>query len=223
MNERHRILLVEDDIQFGNGLVMGLEVQGYYVDWAKDALSAEAALQANSYNFLILDIQLPDRSGLTLLRQLRSKGSDLLVLIVTAQDSIQDRVEGLDQGADDYLVKPFDIDELNARLRAIFRRRNGIDAIELSYGKYSINLATRTVNYGSECHVLAGRDFSVLLLLLESSGRILSRGFIESHLYSIDDDVGSNTVEVYIHNLRKRFGSQLIRTVRGVGYVIDKS
>ena len=216
-----RLLLVEDDPILGDGLQAGLRQGGYTVDWLRDAASAEAALRTEHYEIMVLDLGLPDRSGLTVLKQLRQRGNDLPVLILTARDSIEDRVQGLDSGADDYMLKPYDLDELAARLRALLRRQGGRAENTLRHGNIILEPAAHTVSIAGKGIDLPPREYAVLQLLLENAGRVMSRSRLEESLYSWDGEVESNAIEVYIHHLRKKFGSDLIRTVRGVGYIID--
>src|SRR5512143_138626 len=217
-----RVLLVEDDALLGDGLRAGLEQDGYTVDWLHDGTSAEAALRINSYDLAVLDINLPGRSGLQLLKGLRDSGSMLPVLLLTARDTVADRVAGLDSGADDYLIKPFDLDELLARLRALLRRRGGRATPQLRHGDLLVDPAAHTVTLAGSPVEISPREFAVLQLLLENRGKVLSRNRLEEGLYSWESEVESNAVEVYVHHLRKKLGQSLIRTVRGVGYVIDK-
>jgi len=217
-----RLLLVEDDALLGDGLRAGLAQDGYSVDWLRDGTSAEAALRSDSYDLAVLDINLPGRSGLQLLKGLRGSGSTLPVLLLTARDTVADRVTGLDSGADDYLIKPFDLDELLARLRVLLRRRGGRATPELRHGELLVDPAAHTVTLAGTPVEISPREFAVLQLLLENQGKVLSRSRLEEGLYSWESEVESNAVEVYIHHLRKKLGQSLIRTVRGVGYVIDK-
>jgi two-component system response regulator QseB len=216
-----RLLLVEDDPLLGDGLQAGLCQHGYTVDWLRDATSAEAALASEHYALMVLDLGLPDRPGLTVLKQLRHNGNDLPVLILTARDAVEDRIRGLDSGADDYLLKPFDLDELAARLRALLRRHSGRADNTIQHGELTLNPAAHAVTLAGRAFELPPREYAVLQLLLENSGRVLSRSRLEESLYSWDGEVESNAIEVYIHHLRKKFGSELIRTIRGVGYIID--
>ena len=218
-----RLLLVEDDALLGDGLRAGLTQDGYSVDWLRDGASAEAALRSGNYDLAVLDINLPGRNGLQLLKGLRGSGSALPVLLLTARDTVADRVAGLDSGADDYLIKPFDLDELLARLRALLRRRGGRATPELRHGDLLVDPAAHTVTLAGEPVEISPREFAVLQLLLENRGKVLSRSRLEEGLYSWESEVESNAVEVYVHHLRKKLGQSLIRTVRGVGYVIDKS
>lgn len=217
-----RLLLVEDDALLGDGLRAGLAQDGYSVDWLRDGSSAEAALRSETYDLAVLDINLPGRSGLQLLKGLRGSGSMLPVLLLTACDTVADRVAGLDSGADDYLVKPFDLDELLARLRALLRRRSGRATPQLQHGDLVVDPAGHSVTLAGTPVEISPREFAVLQLLLENRGKVLSRSRLEEGLYSWQSEVESNAVEVYVHHLRKKLGQSMIRTVRGVGYVIDK-
>jgi two-component system, OmpR family, response regulator len=217
-----RIILVEDDELLGEGIEAGLKQQSYIVDWFQQGNPALLSLQHESYDAMVLDLGLPDITGLELLQRLRKQGSQLPVLILTAMDGVEDRIAGLDAGADDYLTKPFDLDEVYARIRALIRRMGGRAEPLIDYLNVQLNPAAHTVSQNGKAVDLSRREYSVLLELLENTGRVLSRTRLEESLYSMDDDVGSNAVEVHIHHLRKKLGSDLVRTVRGVGYTIDK-
>jgi DNA-binding response OmpR family regulator len=217
-----RVLLVEDEEIIGSGVQAALRQAGYAVDWLQDGHAAAMALKTEQFDLVLLDLGLPDRSGLDVLAELRTRGDEVPVLILTARDSVPDRVSGLDRGADDYLTKPFDLDELFARLRALARRRGGRANPLLIHGDITLDPAARKVTLGDKAVDISRREFSLLQLLLENSGRVLSRGSLEESLYGWGDVVESNTVEVYIHHLRKKLGSELIRTVRGVGYMVDR-
>lgn len=216
-----RVLLVEDDQLLGDGIRVGLGQDGYAVDWVQDGRAAEHALRSEPYELAILDLGLPDMHGLQLLRRLRADGVTLPVMILTARDTVRDRVCGLDSGADDYLVKPFDLDELLARLRALQRRGGGNPHPVLRHGDLRLDPAAHEVYNGGTRVELAGREFALLHQLLSHRGRVQSRRRIEETLYSWDKEIESNTVEVHIHHLRRKLGKSLIRTIRGVGYVID--
>lgn len=218
-----RLLLIEDDQILGNGVQAGLHGAGYAVDWVENAESGEHALSIESYELLILDLSLPGKDGLQLLHELRAAGNEMPVLILTARDAVADRVSGLDNGADDYLVKPFALDELNARLRALLRRRSGRATPCLRHGELELDPATHTLSLAGKAITLSAREFSVLQSLLENVGRVLSRSQLEESLYSWDETVESNAVEVHIHRLRKKLGKDLIKTLRGVGYLIEKT
>lgn len=217
-----RLLLVEDDEMLGNGVQAGLTQAGFAVDWVKDGEAAEMFLAAEEYALMILDLGLPKRSGMEVLKKLRAQGKSLPVLILTARDTVEDKVQGLDSGADDYLIKPFDLDELGARVRALLRRRGGRSMPVIKHGDLELDPASHTVTRKGALVDISPREFTLLHELLENSGRVLSRSQLERSLYSWKDEVDSNAVEVHIHHLRKKLGSDLIRTVRGVGYVIDK-
>lgn len=217
-----RIILVEDDGLLGQGIEAGLKQQNYNVEWFQAGEPALMSVKHESYDAMVLDIGLPDISGLQVLRSLRKQGALLPVLILTALDGVEDRIAGLDAGADDYLTKPFDLDEVYARIRALIRRAGGRAESVIQYQDVILNPAAHTVTRSGELVDLSRREYGLLQELLENSGRVLSRSRLEDGLYSMDDDVGSNAVEVHIHHLRKKLGNQVIRTVRGVGYTVDK-
>ncbi len=214
-----RILLVEDDRLLGDGLQAGLTQAGFAVDWLRDGEAAVAALSAETFAAVVLDLGLPKRDGLSVLQWLRGRRDATPVLILTARDQLEDRVRGLDLGADDYVLKPFDLDEIAARLRALLRRAHGRPEPVLTLGDLELNPAARTVTRAGEPVELTPREFDLLHLLLENSGRVLTRRSLEEQLYTWHEAVDSNALEVHIHHLRKKLGSELIRTVRGVGYV----
>ncbi len=217
-----RILLVEDDALLGEGIQTGLSQDGYTVDWLTDGKKAHQALQHEVFDLLVLDLNLPGLSGLDLLRALRSRASDMPVLILTARDTVSDRVAGLDCGADDYLVKPFDIDELSARMRALLRRSAGRASPSIVNGELSIDPSTHHVTMKGRDITLSQREFAILELLAVNAGRALPRSRIEETLYGWESDVGSNALEVHIHHLRKKLDNKWIRTIRGVGYMMEK-
>ncbi len=217
-----RILLVEDDPQLGDGLTIGLRQAGFAVDWLKDGHSADLALQAESFDFVVLDLGLPRLSGMEVLIRARDRGQTMPVLILTARDATGDKVSGLDAGADDYLVKPIDLDELTARVRALTRRSAGRAAPLLTHGDLALDPAAHSVTLAGQAVELSSREFSLLQMLLESAGRVLTRSQLEQSLYGWRDEPDSNALEVHIHHLRKKLGSDLIRTLRGVGYTIAK-
>ncbi|MET0090522.1 MAG: response regulator [Candidatus Thiodiazotropha sp.] len=217
-----RILLVEDDCHLGEGICLGLKELGHTVDWVQDGTAAAQALQTENLDALLLDLGLPKKDGLNLLRELRQDKVDLPVLILTARDTIEDRIQGLDMGADDYVVKPFDLLEVNARLRAITRRREGRSEPFINFADLVLDPAARRLTKGGEEVSLGANEFAVLESLLTHQGRILSRRFLEESLYGWNGGVESNAVEVYIHHLRKKLGQDLIKTVRGVDYIIQK-
>lgn len=217
-----RILLVEDDDLLGQGVVAGFKQQHYNVEWFKQGGQALVSLEHENYDAMVLDLGLPDISGIQVLETLRKRGKTLPVLILTALDGVEDRIAGLDAGADDYLTKPFDLDEVYARLRALIRRAGGRADASIEYLDIKMDPAAHTVSKAGKAVDLSRREYSLLHELLENQGRVLSRNRLEEGLYSMDDDVGSNAVEVHIHHLRKKLGNEVIRTVRGVGYTIDK-
>lgn len=217
-----RVLLVEDDELLGDGLCAGLKQTGYTVDWVKDGQSAENALMDNDFDLVVLDINLPKLSGLEVLRNIRRRGDSIPVLILTARDAVPDRVEGLDSGADDYLVKPVDLDELCARLRVLQRRSAGRSDPIIQHGDVTLDPAAHRVTLHNEPVNLSMREFVLLQHLLENVGRVIPRARLEQKLYGWEGEVESNSLEVFIHHLRKKLGSDLIRTVRGVGYMIEQ-
>lgn len=218
-----RVLLVEDDELLGDGLSTGLAQARYTVDWLKDGASADQALRTEDFDIVVLDISLPKMSGITVLQNLRSRGKTVPVLILTARESIEDRVKGLDSGADDYLTKPFDLDELCARLRALQRRFSSRAAPLLTYKNITLDPAAHTVTLNNEPVNVSRREFSLLQKLLENTGRVISRDHLTQSLYGWGSDVDSNALEVHIHNLRKKLGANIIHTIRGVGYLVDKN
>jgi two-component system, OmpR family, response regulator QseB len=213
-----RLLLVEDDSMIGEAIRAGLRREGFAVDWVTSATAAREALDTEPHELLLLDLGLPGPDGLTLLKGLRNRGLDIPVLIITARDAIADRVAGLDAGADDYLVKPFDLEELAARIRALLRRKAGRAGPKLEHLGVTLDPASHRVTRDGEDVTLSPREFALLELLLERPGTILSRGQIEERLYGWGEEVESNAVEVHIHGLRRKLGAQFILTVRGVGY-----
>ena len=222
-----RILVVEDDAGIADGLRTNLQQRGYAVDVCDGVAAAWAALRAEPFDAVLLDLGLSDGDGSILLQRLRANQSTLPdagtpVLIMTARDAVQERIAGLDQGADDYLSKPFDMDELEARLRALLRRAAGRAQPLVRHGAIELNPATRTVQLHGQKVELSPREFAVLRLLMESPGRVLSRRQLEEHLYDWDSVVDSNAIEVYIHHLRRKLGSQCIQTMRGVGYFMPQ-
>jgi len=217
-----RVILVEDDSLLGEGVVTGLKQQNYNVEWFQQGKPALESLKYESFDVMVLDLGLPDISGIELLKALRKQGALLPVLILTAMDSVEDRIAGLDAGADDYLTKPFDLDEVYARIRALIRRVGGRANPLLNYHNIQLDPAAHSVTKDGQLVDLSRREYEVLLELLENLGRVLSRTRLEEGLYSLDEDMASNAVEVHIHHLRKKLGSKLIRTIRGVGYTIDK-
>ncbi|HQR50808.1 MAG TPA: response regulator transcription factor [Methylophilaceae bacterium] len=215
-----RILVVEDDNLLGDALQAGLKQAGYAVDWLRDGTAADQALSSEPYAATVLDLGLPRMAGLEVLRRLRQRGSALPVLILTARDTVDDRILGLDSGADDYLVKPFDMGELVARLRALVRRASGQPAPTLKLGDIELDPAAHRVSYRGRPAELSAREFAVLQALMLSAGKVLSRTQLEEQLYAWGEEIESNAVEVHIHHLRRKLTPALIETIRGVGYLI---
>ena len=215
-----RVLLVEDDEQLGESLETALRLEQYAVDWLRSGEPVRATLGATPYDLLILDLGLPGVPGMQVLRQLRADKHALPVLLLTARHTLEDKVDGLDSGADDYLTKPFEIDELFARIRSLLRRREDRRLTRLEVAAISLDPAEKLVEFQGESLDLTAREFAILEILVRNAGRFVSRQRLEEGIYRWGEEVGSNTVEVYISRLRKRFGSTLIETMRGVGYRI---
>lgn len=213
-----KILLVEDDPMLGAELQTALHSDNHVVDWFRLGEEGLSALAGSYYDLLILDLGLPDRDGMDVLKTLRRNGKDLPVLILTARDGIGDRVDGLDAGADDYLLKPFDLNELLARLRALARRTTEGTSTELSHGKLTLDTRSHSVSCQGESINLARREFMLLEILVKRPGQVFTRQQLEETLYSWDDEIGSNAVEVHVHHVRKKMPIDVIKTVRGVGY-----
>lgn len=217
-----RILVVEDDPLLGRGTQAGLEQAGFAADWVRDGLAAEASLAATPYQAVVLDLGLPRLAGLELLGRLRAKGDRTPVLILTARDALEDRVKGLDAGADDYMVKPFQLEELAARLRALVRRAHGEAGPVLSTAGVTLDPGAHNVTWRGQPVALSAREFEVLRELLLNAGRVLSREHLQERVYRWGEEVESNAIEVHIHHLRKKLAPELIRTIRGVGYLIPR-
>jgi two-component system response regulator QseB len=217
-----RLLLAEDDISLGGGIQAGLRLDGFFVDWVTNGVTAEDSLLQRVFDLVVLDLGLPQRSGLDVLTGMRARGDHTPVLILTAWDGIEDRVRGLNHGGDDYLVKPFDLDELSARLKALYRRSRGYQPAIIRYCDVALDKIGHKVSRAGEPVSLSPHEFNLLKLLLENVGAVMTRTDLEQALYGWDSDVESNTIEVHIHFLRKKLGDNLIRTVRGVGYTIDE-
>lgn len=217
-----RLLLVEDDELLGEGVRNGLIQGGYTVDWFRDGISALQAIRSEKFDMIVLDISLPKMSGLEFLQQIRKTGYTTPVLILTARETVEDRVKGLDSGADDYMIKPFELDELCARLRALQRRFLHRTESKLTYADIILDPAARTVTVASEPISIGRREFTLLEKLMENVGVVISREHLTQTLYGWNEIVDSNAIEVHIHNLRKKIGSNCIRTIRGVGYMLEK-
>ena len=216
-----RLLLIEDDSMIGKSIRDGLRREGYSVDWVRDGWAGEQSINAESYDLLILDLGLPRKDGLALLSTIRASGKTLPALIITARSEIDDRVKGLDVGADDYLVKPFSMPELGARVRALLRRSAGRADTTLRAGELALNPQTQEVHLGAKSVALSQRELALLERLMRRPGAIVSKSNLEGSIYAWGEEVESNTIEVHISNLRKKLGTDRIITVRGVGYRID--
>lgn len=217
-----RILLIEDDPLLGDGIQVGLGLTGFAVDWVRDGETAWTRLETETFDALVLDWNLPRLSGLDLLSRCRQRGQNVPILVLTARDTVPDKLRALDGGADDYVVKPFDLDELAARLRSLIRRSHGRTSPRLGHGPIELDPAARRAYLAGQEVELSPREFALLETLLENAGRVLTRAQLEAAAYGGDGAVESNAVEVYIHHLRRKFGNDLIRTVRGVGYLVDR-
>jgi two-component system, OmpR family, response regulator len=215
-----RLLVIEDDPMIGRAVVAGLQEGGYAVDWVRDGGEAELALANRVYDLALLDLGLPRRDGLEILKGLRRRGNRLPVVIITARDAVADRIAGLDHGADDYLVKPFDLDELLARARAVIRRREGRALPQMTCGVLTVDPVKRLVTFRGAPVDLSAREFAVLQALMKEPGAVVSREKLEDAVYGWGEEVGSNTIEVHLHHLRRKLKPELIRNVRGVGYRI---
>jgi DNA-binding response OmpR family regulator len=217
-----RVLLVEDDEMIAQGLQTALRQAAFAVDWMRDGKSAGTALQTSNFDLVLLDLGLPHRDGIDVLRDLRKRGDATPVIILTARDEIQHRIAGLDAGADDYIVKPFDLDEVTARMRSVLRRAAGRGDPGIQHGDLRLDPVTRRVEREGVPVPLSSHEYAVLEALLQRPGAVLSRTQLEDRLYGWDEPIGSNAVEVYVHGLRRKLGSDVIRTLRGVGYFVPK-
>ncbi len=217
-----RILLVEDDPMIGEAVSVALKDAAYAVDWVRDGAAAGSALEHGEHQAVLLDLGLPKRDGLEVLRRLRQAGNAVPVIVITARDGVDDRIKGLDFGADDYLVKPFDVNELLARLRAIVRRQGGQAAPVLTNGKVSLNPATREARCGDAVELLSAREFALLHALLLRPGAILARAELEERIYGWNEEVESNAVDFLIHGVRRKLGADVIKNVRGAGWMVAR-
>ena len=217
-----RILVVEDDPLLGDGLKAGLAQAGFATDWVRDGVAADLALKVDSHAAVVLDLGLPRLEGLEVLRRMRAAGDKTPVLVLTARDAVEDRIKGLDSGADDYVLKPFDLDELAARLRALIRRSAGEAAALLRVGELELDPAARRVQLKGRSVELPAREFALLHALMLAAGRVLTREQLAERLYAWGEEVESNAIDVHVHHLRRRLGPALIRTVRGVGYLLPR-
>lgn len=213
-----RLLLVEDDEMIGETIVETMRQTGYAVDWARDAREADLSLLHDLYDLVMLDLGLPGDDGLNVLKRYRQRQGNAPAIILTARDAVQSRIDGLDAGADDYLVKPFDLDELSARVRALLRRRTGQTNPLYTHGGLVLNPVTHEVTLDGEALALVPREFSLLQILIEEPSRVFTRSEIEEKMYGWGEEVDSNTIQVHIHSLRRKIGADWIVTVRGVGY-----
>jgi two-component system OmpR family response regulator len=218
-----RILLVEDDAMIGDAICVALKDEAYAVDWVKDGVAAGLALANAEHQAVLLDLGLPKRDGLEVLRRLRSQGNKVPVIIITARETLEDRVTGLDVGADDYLLKPFEVPELLARLRAVIRRQGGQAGSILTNGSISLDPASREARRGDSVQRLSAREFALLHALLLQPGKILTRADLESRIYGWNEEVESNAVDFLIHSVRKKLGADAIRNVRGAGWLVEPS
>ncbi|MBE0612881.1 MAG: response regulator [Burkholderiales bacterium] len=217
-----RILLVEDDPMIGEAVSVALKDAAYAVDWVMDGAAAGSVLEHGEHQAVVLDLGLPKRDGLEVLRRLRQKGNAVPVVVITARDGVDDRIKGLDFGADDYLVKPFDVNELLARLRAVVRRKGGQAAPVLTNGKLSLNPSTREARCGEAVEILSAREFALLHALLLRPGTILTRAELEERIYGWNEEVESNAVDFLIHGVRRKLGAKVIKNVRGAGWLVEK-
>jgi len=217
-----RILVIEDDSLLGDGIKAGLAQAGFTVDWVKDGVAGEPALKTDAHAAVVLDLGLPRRTGLDVLLRMRDERNKTPVLILTARDAIEDRIKGLDSGADDYMIKPFDLHELAARLRALIRRSAGEAASVLRIGDIELDPAARRVQFKDRLVALPAREYALLHAFMLSAGRVLTRQQLSERLYAWGEEVESNAIDVHIHHLRRKLAPQLIRTVRGVGYLMPR-
>lgn len=217
-----KLLLVEDDEMIGEGLRKALRQSGYSVDWVQDGLDAQLAIEGTEYALIVLDLGLPGKDGTEILKSLREAENDTSVLILTARDSVADRVMGLDIGADDYMVKPFALEELEARIRLLLRRKTGQKTNELKVEGLCLNINTNEITYGDKHYILSAKEFALMHLLMEQPKHIFSRARLEESIYGWNEEVESNSIEVHIHQIRKKLGKNVIRNTRNVGYQIGE-
>ncbi len=215
-----KILLVEDDKMIGSSLQKTMKNNGYIVNWVTDGIMAEESLINDCYDLVILDLGLPKQSGINVLKNMRSKNNDTPVLILTARDSISDRVEGLDSGADDYVLKPFALEELEARIRRLLRRNANQASPILSYGDIKLDPITHKIWFKDKTAILSGREYSLIFALMKTPGNILSRAQLEEAIYGWNEEVASNAVEVHIHQIRKKLEPEVIKNIRNIGYTL---
>lgn len=218
-----RILLIEDDHMIGDAISVALKDAAYAVDWVMDGITAGSVLKNGEHQAVLLDLGLPGRDGFEVLRQLRQGGNSIPVIIITARDGVEDRINGLDYGADDYLIKPFDVNELLARIRAVVRRKGGHASPVLSNGRVTLDPASHQAQCGDKAVILSAREFSLLHALLLRPGSILTRAELEERIYGWNEEVESNAVDFLIHAVRKKLGAEIIKNVRGAGWMVEKS
>ena len=218
-----RILLVEDDLMIAQAISLALKDAAYAVDWVSDGISANRVLLNGEHQAVLLDLGLPERDGMEVLRRVRQSGNKVPVIVITARDGVTDRITGLDLGADDYLVKPFDVSELLARLRAVIRRQGGQAAPLLDNGRVTLDPATHVAHSGNDTVQLSAREFALLHALLLRPGTILTRTELEERIYGWNEEVESNAVDFLIHAVRKKLGAEVIRNVRGAGWMVEKA
>lgn len=218
-----RILLIEDDRMIGDAISVALKDAAYAVDWVMDGITAGSVLKNGEHQAVLLDLGLPGRDGFEVLRQLRQDGNSIPVIIITARDGVEDRINGLDYGADDYLIKPFDVNELLARIRAVVRRKGGQASPVLSNGCVTLDPASHQAQCGDKAVILSAREFSLLHALLLRPGSILTRAELEERIYGWNEEVESNAVDFLIHAVRKKLGAEIIKNVRGAGWMVEKS
>jgi len=217
-----RLLLIEDDESLGDAVKTGLTQYGYVVDWLKDGEAARTATDIESFELIILDLGLPKLEGLALLKHIRQTGNATPVIILTARESVDNRIEGLDAGADDYMVKPFDLNELTARIRALIRRSQGRADTAIHYKNITLDPKAHTVMLDNNDVHISRREFALLQKLIENQGVVISREQLMQSIYGWDEDLDSNALEVHVHNLRKKLNADFIRTIRGIGYIAEK-
>ena len=215
-----RLLTIEDDPMIGESLKKALKADGHAIDWVRDGLEAWEALQSQNYDLVLLDLGLPGMDGISLLKKLRAQKNGLPVLILTARDAVQDRVLGLDSGADDYLIKPFSLEELEARIRSLLRRHGNNRSSVIVGGEATLDTITKTLSYRGKSEMLSAKEYALMSALMTTAGSLLSRAQLEETLYGWNEEIGSNAVEVHIHQLRKKFGKEIIRNIRGLGYMV---
>ena len=215
-----KLLFAEDDAMIGESAREGLRQSGFVVDWVQDGRAADLALGTGQYSLLLLDLGLPHKDGLSILRELRQSQSELPVIIITARDAVADRVAALNMGADDYLIKPCDLDEMVARIHAVLRRHAGRGNPELTVGGLMLNPLTRKVAMNGKPVMLSPKEFSLLAVLMHTPGKVISRRELEEKIYGWNEEVASNAIEVHLHNLRRKLGAEVISNVRGVGYKV---